>query len=89
MLVQKLNSQGQEEAGLVQQEDVATPLKPYLHEQTTASAVWTVNHNLGRVPAGVNILVNNKYVLTGYECPDLDTVIVRFASIRTGKVEVF
>lgn len=29
---------------------------PYVHQQSTASAEWIVNHNLGRKPSGVSVL---------------------------------
>lgn len=57
----------------------------YTHEQTSASATWTITHPIGR---RVNVIVldeNNERMITGESQPDESTVIIEMNGARTGK----
>ncbi len=59
--------------------------KNYVHNQTAASAVWTINHNLGKycsvtvVDSGGNIIVGN------VEYVGINKLLIRFSSAVSGK----
>lgn len=57
----------------------------YEHRQEVASSVWTINHNLGKIPAVAVIDSGNTIVYGDIVYPDLNTVILTFSSEFTGK----
>jgi hypothetical protein len=61
----------------------------YLHVQNSPAATWTVNHNLGVQPAGVNILSPGGVQLIA-EVVHLSTnqLQVLFAAPQTGRVSI-
>jgi hypothetical protein len=59
----------------------------YTHIQSTDAAVWTVNHNLGREPAGVEVLTpGGVRVWGGVLHTSVNQLVVTFASPQQGRV---
>lgn len=58
--------------------------KNYLHEQGTASASWTITHNLGKYPSVVTIDSSGKEIIGAVSYPDLNTVQIDFSSGFSG-----
>lgn len=55
------------------------------HDQTTPLQDWTVNHNLGRYPELTIIGDDGNQVITDVEHVSVNTAIVHFATLTTGK----
>jgi len=67
---------------------IAPGLHTYNHTQASASATWTIVHNLGRKPT-CDILVDvsgslQKILPAYFTYPDNNTMVVTFAATHTG-----
>lgn len=67
---------------------IAPGLHVFNHAQASASATWTIVHNLGRKPVS-DILVDfegslQKILPLYFTYPDDNTMVVTFASAHTG-----
>ncbi len=60
----------------------------FTHTQATPAATWTITNTLGRYPASVLVVVDDAEVTTDVEFPDLDTIVISFASPHAGRVEI-
>lgn len=57
----------------------------YVHTQSTASSVWTINHGLGFVP-NITVVDSGGTVVEGsYNYPNLNTVTLTFVGSFSGK----
>lgn len=57
----------------------------YVHTQTTAASVWTVNHGLGFTP-NVTVVDSAGTVIEGsYNYPNANTIVLTFAGAFSGK----
>lgn len=50
--------------------------KYYAHDQTSATTVWTVNHNFGVKYVNVEVIVGDKSVAGTYDEPEIEFVSV-------------
>jgi hypothetical protein len=57
----------------------------YVHEQRQASAVWTVNHNLGKVPAVTVVDTAGTEVIGDVRHVDENTALLTFSAPFSGK----
>jgi hypothetical protein len=60
----------------------------YEHTQATASAVWTITHDLGGRPSVVVIDAAGREIQAAVEYPSLTTVVVRFGRPTAGSAEL-
>lgn len=57
----------------------------YVHDQVSASSVWTINHGLQFIP-NITVVDSSGTVVEGsYNYPDENTVIATFSSAFAGK----
>ena len=69
---------------------VNTSVTTYTHTQSSPASTWTVNHNLGRIPAAVSVLsVGGVEVEAGVTHVSNNQLVVEFASSQVGSVRVF
>lgn len=57
----------------------------YLHNQSSPSGTWTVQHDLGKRP-NVAVLINDEVIGVPVVHTDLNTVIITFAEPQSGRV---
>jgi hypothetical protein len=57
----------------------------YVHDQSSAAAVWTINHGLQFIPSITVVDSSGNVVEGSYNYPDENTVIVTFSSAFAGK----
>lgn len=57
----------------------------YIHEQTTASDTWTIQHNLGKYPSVTCIDGNGYVIIQTTQYINLNTVELTFTEAVTGK----
>lgn len=57
----------------------------YLHEQTTAAAVWTIQHNLGKYPSVTVVDSAGDECEGGVDYVGLNTVILTFSLAFSGR----
>lgn len=67
--------------------------KAYDHDQTVASASWTVQHNLNTLDTVNDIFINDngnlsKMIPQNVIATDLNSITVDFTSVQTGVVRV-
>ncbi len=60
----------------------------FSYVQTTPAASWPVIHNLGRYPYAVTIKVGGSLQFTDVDFPDLNTVVLTFATPTAGRVDI-
>jgi hypothetical protein len=63
----------------------ATGDKKYEHEQSSAAATWTIDHNLGKKPAVSVVDSLDNVVICEVEYTSLNQVVLRFDSTYSGK----
>ena len=57
----------------------------YVHTQNSASAIWTITHNLHFIP-GITVVDSAGTVVEGsYSYPNLTTVVLSFSASFSGK----
>jgi hypothetical protein len=59
--------------------------KKYSHEQSSAAATWTIDHNLGKKPAVSVVDSLDNVVICEVEYTSLNQVVLRFDSTYSGK----
>jgi pyruvate/oxaloacetate carboxyltransferase len=76
-------------AALVAEVDgIDTTIDSYLHVQSTPSAVWTINHNMGKYPS-VTVIDSAGSTLYGdYFYPNENTVTLTFSGGFSGKASL-
>lgn len=62
---------------------------PHTHNQSSPAATWTINHNLGRRPAGVAVYIGGALVDAAVSIVSVNTIEIAFSSARAGAAEVF
>jgi hypothetical protein len=77
---------------------VATPGPPgpqgppgeggFTYTPSSPAATWTITNTLGRKPASVTVWINDELVDTTIETPDVNTIVITFASPQSGRVEI-
>ena len=60
----------------------------FTYMQSTPAASWPVVHNLGRHPYAVTLTVGTSQVYTDVDFPDLNTVVLTFATPTAGRVDI-
>lgn len=60
--------------------DIGDPASYYVHEQTVASSVWEIHHNIGRLPKVTVIDSGGSEVEGENHYPNLNTVIITFSA---------
>jgi len=68
--------------------DPAAPDRCYHHDQTTASDVWTIPHNLGQAPLVTINDASGRYMGGGIieiSDPDVNTKVIRFGAPVAGR----
>lgn len=60
----------------------------YTHNQPTASAVWTINHNLGGEPTAVVLDSAGTQCEGTFSYPSKNTMVITFTSAFTGTAYV-
>lgn len=58
------------------------------HIQSTPAATWTIDHPLGRWPAGVMVVIAGQLVDTDIEFPSITQIVISFASPQSGRAEI-
>lgn len=66
----------------------AAAVTGFSYVQTTPAASWPVVHNLGRHPYAVTLTVGTSQVFTDLDFPDLNTVVLTFATPTAGRVDI-
>ena len=65
------------------------PLATYEHVQAVATALWTVNHNLGRFPSGVTVVsVGGVEVAAGVTHASTALSLIDFAAPFAGRARI-
>ena len=64
--------------------DILNKLWTYTYEQGVASAIWEIQHNLGRHPSVVVVDSANSVIEPDVEYVDENNIIVRFVGETTG-----
>ena len=59
--------------------------KTYTYEQSTPSALWTVNHNLNKIPAITVIDSAGNEVVGNYNHTDENNTVLEFSGAFAGK----
>lgn len=59
----------------------------FTHTQASPAATWTITNTLGRYPASVLIVIGTELVDADIEFPDVDTIVVTFATPTAGRAE--
>jgi hypothetical protein len=77
---------------------VATPGPPgaqgpagdggFTHTQEAPAGTWTITNPLGRYPASVSVWIGDDLIDTDIETPDINTIVVVFASPQSGRAEI-
>lgn len=65
---------------------VSIPDKHYVHNQSVASATWTVIHNLNKFPAVMVVDSSGNVLIVDIEYVNANILTVRFTSSTGGKV---
>lgn len=65
--------------------NVKLPNTNYVHEQSTSSATWVINHNLGKYPSITIIDSDGSEVFGEIEYVDTNNVTLTFSDAFTGK----
>jgi hypothetical protein len=61
------------------------PGSTYIHNQTSASASWNVNHNLGQFPNIAVVMDDGTVVAADVDHTDTNSAVITFPSPYTGK----
>jgi hypothetical protein len=69
---------GQIDGGNKLQTDIDTLKQGFTFSQLNPSTVWTIHHNLGKIPAVVVTDSAGSLVVGEIEYPDINTVIITF-----------
>lgn len=64
------------------------PAGGFTHTQTTPAATWIIDHQLGRYPASVLVVVDGEQVDTDVAFPDIGTISIVFATPQSGRAEI-
>lgn len=59
--------------------------KNYLHDQVTPASIWTITHNLGKVPAVVVFDSAGDQVMGDIDVVDNNTITITFSAAFAGK----
>lgn len=57
----------------------------YIHNQIASSAVWTINHNLGKYPAVVVVDSGDNVVIGNIQFPTTNQIVITFSGAFSGK----
>lgn len=60
----------------------------FTYTQSSPAATWTITNTLGRYPACVTVVIGDEVVDTDIETPDVNTIVITFASAQSGRAEI-
>lgn len=60
----------------------------FTYTQSSPAATWTITNTLGRYPAAVTVVIGDEVVDTDIETPDVNTIVITFASAQSGRAEI-